>query len=102
MVRGLAAEQRQPFLLGDPLREHRDRQRDDGHAQQQQQPLLQPDPLAMFAIAPHQKLHRRPLDAAPPHEVDQMDQHRQQGQEESPSERLVNELHRFALVPLAP
>ena len=62
--------------------------------QQQQQQLFQPNPLAVLTIRLQQEIHRRPRHTPVAHHVDQMDQQRQQNQEETPRQWLMNELHK--------
>ena len=60
---------------------------------QQQQQLLEPDPLAMLLVTSQQELHGSPFHLAMPHHVDQVDQQRHEGDQESPRECLVGKLH---------
>ena len=57
--------------------------RDRRRAQQQQQQLLEDDPLRVPLLAFEQKLHRRPLDAPMPPQVDQMDHQRRRQQRQA-------------------
>lgn len=84
VVRRPAAEDVEPLVAGDPLGQHRHDQSDHGHPQEQQQQLTHPDPFAMLAIALQKEVHRRPLHAPMPQDVDQMDQHRHGCQQETP------------------
>ena len=93
VVRRLAPEQIQPFAARHPLGQHRHQQRHGRHPHQQQQQLLQPDPLAVLLVRLQQKVHGRPPHAAVAHHVDQMDQQGYQDEQEPPRECLMNELH---------
>ena len=56
-----------------------------------QQKLLEQDRLLVPLLAYEQKLHGRPLDAAVPHQVDQVDQHRQRDQRQTPPEQGIED-----------
>ena len=93
MMSRLAAQQIQPLPARDPLGQHGHCQGDGRHPHQQQDQLLEPNPLAMLLVALQQELHRRPFHPTVPHHVDQVDQQRHEHQEKAPGQGLMDELH---------
>ena len=82
-----AAEHRAPAIAHQRLGHHQHHGRHGQHPQQQQQQLLEQDRLLMPLLADQQKLHGRPLDAAVPHQIDQVDQDRHADQRQPPPEQ---------------
>jgi hypothetical protein len=76
MVRHPAAKQPRPSRTNHRSSQHEHHQSDRRGAHEQQQQLLQHDPFLIPLLALQQKLHRRPLDAPMPPQVDQVDQQR--------------------------
>ncbi len=86
-MRARAAEDRAPLVAHHGLGQHQHDRRHRQHAQQQQQQLLEQHRLAVPLLAGQQEFHGRPLHAAVPHEVDQVDQNRQTDQRQPPPEQ---------------
>ncbi len=85
------SEPRPELVLQQGLGHQQHDRGDGGHPQQQQQQLLQHDPGSVLLLAQQQELHRRPPDAPVPEHADQVDQHGDPDQRESPKQRWVNE-----------
>ena len=76
MMGGLGAEKVAPAVGQERLRQGQHHQRDGGHAEQEQQQLLEDDPRAVLFPAGEEELHGRPLHPPVAQHVDQVDQHR--------------------------
>ena len=88
-----AAKKLRPFSLCDKLGQHGDDRGDGQHTRRQKKELPEPDPLVVFLVSLQQEFHRGPIDLLLPHEVDQMDQQREEDQKEGPGQRLMDEWH---------
>ena len=88
MVGRRLTDERKPTGAADPLGQHGNCDCDGQHSRCDEQGLLEPDPASMLAVAFEQELHGCPLSTSMPHEVDQVDQQREQDQQKTPRQRL--------------
>ena len=80
MVRGFGSEEIRPLILGDKVGEHGNDEGDGEHSRCEQEELFEPDPFAMFFMGLQQEVHGSPFNALLPHQVDQVDQQRNEDQ----------------------
>ena len=97
VVRGPAAEEAAAALRQQRLRQRQHDQRDRRHPQQQQQQLLEDDPRPVFLLAGQQELHRRPMHGLVPEHVDQVDQHGDGDEPQSPIKRMDGGSMKFSV-----
>ena len=81
-MRCATAQEAQPLVSEDEVRQHQHEECDNAHSSEEQQQLLEKDPTAVAPLAFEQELHRGPFDSLLPAQVDQVDQdrHRDEGQ----------------------
>ena len=83
-MRGLRAEKAAPAVRQQRLGQGQHHQGNGRHPQQEQEQLLENDPRAMLLLAHQEEFHGRPLDMLVAQHVDQVDQHRNADEPQTP------------------